>query len=636
MIGKALTALLGVTGILWIADVPQMLGWPLSTPQYLAFALGLSLAATFASFPLKGSWRLFDLVLALATFVSCVWLAINFNDWLLTAGSRGPEKVVPAVITLIAVAEAVRRTCGNILAGLVLVFIGYGLFSYLVPGAFQGLYIAPDRYALYLFADTNGIPGFVLEVAANQILGFILFGAALQICGGTDVLTNVALGMMGHRRGGSAKVAIVGSSLMGTISGSTVANVMTTGMATIPMMTRAGFPRSYAAAVEAVASNGGQIAPPVMGATAFIIAEFLQIPYSQVVVAALLPAAVYYIVLFIYVDQYAKANGLLGLSRAELPRVGQVLRSGWYMLLPLGLLIYLLFWRGFSPGKSALYSMFAVIVSYYLSRLPSKLTREDVSLVWRILQQTGAAMLPLIAVSAAAGIIIGTIAISGVGVSLTMQLARIGEVAGLWPLMITIALLSILLGLGMPTAGVYVVVAVLMAPALIQMGIEPIAAHFFILYFGLLSMITPPVAVASYAAASIANSNLWETGVWGLRLAAPAYILPFTFAINPSLLLQGSIIEAAVGLAILLAGGTLSAMAATIRGRMPMIRAGLIVIGIAIGFSAAYADRYMAVPIVALGVSIPLILLLRFRPHFLSSSLTQDRSSPIASDKSRP
>jgi len=223
-----------------------------------------------------------------------------------------------------------------------------------------------------------------------------------------------------------------------------------------------------------------------------------------------------------------------------------------------------------------------------------------------------------------------------VGVSLTMQLARIGEVAGLWPLMITIALLSILLGLGMPTAGVYVVVAVLMAPALIQMGIEPIAAHFFILYFGLLSMITPPVAVASYAAASIANSNLWETGVWGLRLAAPAYILPFTFAINPSLLLQGSIIEAAVGLAILLAGGTLSAMAATIRGRMPMIRAGLIVIGIAIGFSAAYADRYMAVPIVALGVSIPLILLLRFRPHFLSSSLTQDRSSPIASDKSRP
>lgn len=636
MIGKFLTAMLGVTGILWIADVPQMLGWPLSTPQYLAFALGLSLSATFASFPLKGGWRIVDTVLALAAFLSCLWLAINFNDWLLTAGSRGLDKVVPAIVTLVAVTEAVRRTCGNILAGLVLLFITYGLFSYLVPGAFQGLYIAPDRYALYLFADTNGIPGFVLDVAANQILGFILFGVALQICGGTDVLTKLALGLMGHRRGGSAKVSIVGSSLMGTISGSTVANVMTTGMATIPMMTRAGFPRSYAAAVEAVASNGGQIAPPVMGATAFIIAEFLQIPYSQVVLAALLPAAVYYIVLFIYVDQYAKANGLAGLSRADLPRIGLVLKGGWYMLLPLGLLIYLLFWLGFSPGKSALYSMFAVVVSYYFTRLPAKLNRQDISLVWRILQQTGTAMLPLIAVSAAAGIIIGTIAISGVGVSLTMQLARIGEVAGLWPLMVTIALLSIMLGLGMPTAGVYVVVAVLMAPALIQMGIEPIAAHLFILYFGLLSMITPPVAVASYAAASIANSNLWETGVWGLRLAAPAYILPFTFAMNPSLLLQGSVIDAAVGLAILLAGGTLSAMAATIRGRMPIIRAGFVIIGIAVGFSAAYADRYLAVPIVALSISLPLIVLLRFRPEYFSSSYAGDQNPTVADDKSRP
>ena len=315
MSSRIVTALLPVLGIAWILDLPGRLGAVVITEQYLAVVLGLAVLAGLVAKPVAGGWRWPDLAFALAAMGGWLWLAWNYEDWLLTAHLRGPEKWVPAAFAIAGMLEATRRHCGMVLAVLGVVFMAYGFWGWLAPGLFEGAYLKPARYLLYVYNDSNGVPGLVLNVAANQIMGFILFGVVLTAVGGSDAMTRLALSLMGHRRGGPAKVAILASSLFGTLSGSTVANVMSTGVVTIPMMKKAGFPSRYAAAIEAVASNGGQIAPPVMGATAFVIAEFLQVGYGDVVIAAFLPAFFYYYLLYRQVDRFAVAHGIEGEAR---------------------------------------------------------------------------------------------------------------------------------------------------------------------------------------------------------------------------------------------------------------------------------------------------------------------------------
>ncbi|WP_346914286.1 TRAP transporter fused permease subunit [uncultured Roseibium sp.] len=534
-----LVASLTAIGILWLLDVPRHSGFVVLTEQYLALMIGLATLAGLVTVPLKDNalLRSLDWLLGLACLASWLWLAWNYEAWLLDPVNRGPEKWIPAVIALFGILEATRRHCGAVLALLGVAFIAYGLIGHLAPGIFAAAEMAPARFTLYLYNDTNGVLGLVLRVGATQILGFIVFGAVLNAVGGSQLLTDLAMASMGHRRGGPAKVAILASSLFGTLSGSTVANVMSTGIVTIPMMKRAGFPARYAAAIEAVASNGGQIAPPVMGATAFVIAEFLQVSYADVVLAALLPAIAYYVMLYLQVDRYAAVHGLEGAPRSELPPLGKSLLRSWPLLLPLGVLMYFLFGLGYAPGKAALYAAF-VAYGFHLLMAPRGAPRF--SLLFEIARTAGKTMVPVLLVCAVAGIIIGTINVTGLGFTLTLALGKIAQVGGVLPLLAVTALIAIILGVGMPTTGVYVVVSVLLAPALVKAGIGLMSAHLFIFYFGLLSMLTPPVAIASYAAASLAQSDMWRTGVTGVQLAVVAYLIPFVFAFNPALLFDGT------------------------------------------------------------------------------------------------
>lgn len=586
MSGRIFAAALPVLGILWILDLPGRLGLVIITEQYLACVLGIAVLAGFLARPLPGPWRWLDLAFAVPAMAGWVWLASNYEDWLLTAHLRGPEKWLPALIGIAGAVEATRRNCGTVLAMLALIFMTYGFLGWMAPGLFEGVYLKPARYLLYIYNDSNGIPGLVLNVAANQIMGFIVFGAVLTSVGGSDAMTRLALSLMGHRRGGPAKVAIMASSLFGTLSGSTVANVMSTGVVTIPMMKKAGFPSRYAAAIEAVASNGGQIAPPVMGATAFVIAEFLQVGYSDVVIAAFLPAAFYYYLLYRQVDRFAAAQGIQGEPRESLPHPGSALLGAWPLIAPLGVLIWFLFVLGYSPGKAALYASVAAVV---LNGLRAPRRTFSPAFWGDILVTSGRTLIPVVLVSAMAGIVIGTINISGLGFSLTLALGKIAASGGLLALLFATAVLSVLLGVGMPTTGVYVVISVLLAPALVKAGVEQMSAHLFIFYFGLLSMLTPPVAIASYSAASIAGSDMWKTGVTGLKLAITAYLLPFVFALNPALVWHGTWTEIAVSaLSILVAGYLLAEVLANRRAYGgPMMRWLAGAAALAIGASTA-------------------------------------------------
>jgi len=552
-----------VVGILWLLDAPRWLGLVIITEQYLALMIGLATFAGLLILPLRGRLQVLDWIGSLAGLATWLWLAVNYEAWLLDPINRGPEKWIPAVVALVATLEATRRHCGMVLACLAVAFIVYGLGGTHLPGILSAVDIPWKRFILYLYSDTNGVPGLVLRVGATQILGFIIFGAVLNSVGGSRILTDLAMAAMGHRRGGPAKVAIIASSLFGTLSGSTVANVMSTGVVTIPMMKNAGFPARYAAAIEAVASNGGQIAPPVMGATAFVIAEFLQVSYATVVQAAILPAIAYYLMLYLQVDRFAAAHALHGVDRSKLPSIGPVLARSWPLLVPLGVLMYFLFGLGYAPGKAALYSAFASY-ALYLVTAPRDAPRFGILL--GMARESGSMLIPVLLVCAIAGIVIGTINITGLGFALTLALGKIAALGGVLPLLAVTALIAVVLGVGMPTTGVYVVVSVLLAPALVKAGINQMAAHLFIFYFGLLSMLTPPVAIASYAAASLAGSDMWRTGLTGMRLAIVAYLIPFVFAFNTALLFDGSWLQIAVSCVSVTAAGMIMAEVLAWRG----------------------------------------------------------------------
>jgi TRAP transporter 4TM/12TM fusion protein len=634
-VAAVLATSLPILGILWIFNLPDRLGMVFVTEQYLAVLLGLGVLAALLTRPQPPLPAVFDLLLGVLSLAGWWWLAVNYQDWLLDPVNRGPEKWVPALAALAGLFEATRRHCGLVLTLLGLGFMVYGFLGHFAPGIFEAAYLTPPRYLLYLYNDTNGVPGLVLGVAATQILGFIVFGAVLTAVGGSAAMTDLAMSAMGHRRGGPAKVAILASSLFGTLSGSTVANVMSTGVVTIPMMKKSGWPARHAAAIEAVASNGGQIAPPVMGATAFIIAEFLQISYAEVVLAALIPAAFYYILLYRQVDSYAAAHGLEGAPRETLPKMTTALKGSLPLVLPLAVLMYFLFWLGYSPGKSALYSAGAALLMYLATRgrLVSGLRELP-----GILVRAGETLIPILLVCAVAGIIIGTINVTGLGFALTLALGKIAELGGVLPLLIATAVIAIVLGVGMPTSGVYVVVAVLLAPALVRQGVPITSAHLFILYFGLLSMLTPPVAIASYSAASIAQSDMWQTGVTGVKLAFVAYLLPFVYAFNPALLMEGTWPQIAVSCLTVFAGGS---VLAEVLVRRTAFGGGLLRLATGLGggvlFAASALFGTTGVPaILSTLVALAVLAALYWRGRGGSAATLQSQTSANGESDARP
>ena len=525
-------------GISLIFDLPVRLNIGVVTASYISVMLAIAIAAGFLLKPLSDDLKpsIIDLVMGFLAIICWGWASLNYVDWLTDLANRGIEKWIPGVIAILLLIEALRRYCGYAITILTIIFIVYGFFGHNLPGIMQGAQVNPTRLVLYFYADTGGVPGLILSIVCSVVFGFLLMGELLKVSGAGQFLTDLSLSLMGHYRGGPAKVSIVASSIFGSISGSTVGNVMSTGVVSIPLMKKTGLPGYFAAAVEAIASNGGQLAPPVMGATAFLIAEFLDIPYVEVVAAAALPAIIYYVILFAQVDLMAKDNNLKGIDRSKLPDFKFLLSKRGLHLFPIVLLIFLMFGIGLQPAKSALISGFAaVICGFFMS--DSNINHKDINPFMQSVSQT---LIPIILIGGAAGIIVGVLNVTGLGFNLTLGLTDIGNQYGLLVMLFLTGIVAIILGMGMPTAAVYIVLSVVLAPAVIEMGVPVLAAHLFIFYFGLLSMITPPVAVASFVAAGIAGSSLWKTSFTAIKLGIAAYLLPFLFVYNDSLLFKGS------------------------------------------------------------------------------------------------
>ena len=534
-------ASLVLLGVIWILDIPIRLNIGIVTASYISLMLAISIAAGFLLKPSYkgGSAVVFDIGLGLLALLSWGWVALNYISWLTDLANRGVEKWLPGVLAIILLIEALRRFCGYAITVLTIVFIVYGFLGHNFSGIFEGAAVSPSRLILYFYADSGGVPGLILSIVCSVVFGFLLMGELMKASGGGQFLTDISLSLMGHYRGGPAKVSIVASSIFGSISGSTVGNVMSTGVVTIPLMKKTGLPGYFAAAVEAIASNGGQLAPPVMGATAFLIAEFLDIPYLEVVGAAVLPAIIYYVILFVQVDLMAKDNNLVGLKKTETPIFGNLIKQKGLHLIPIVSLIFLMFVIGLQPAKSALMSGFLAL----LAGLVLRSTKLSFSMIMEFLENVSKTLIPIILIGGAAGIIVGVLNITGLGFSLTLGLTEIGAKYGLLVMLILTGIIAIILGMGMPTAAVYIVLSVVLAPAVIEMGVPILAAHLYIFYFGLLSMITPPVAVASFVAAGIAGASLWRTSFTAIKLGIAAYFLPFLFVYNDSLLLKGTWFE---------------------------------------------------------------------------------------------
>ena len=538
-------------GIGWIVDAPQFVGISLIAAEWIGPLLGIGIAGALLRFPYRADLRALDALLGFVAIGCWVWMSMNYNDWIIDISGYTPAKYVPGILGILLLMEAMRKSAGIPITVLVWILIGYGFFGYLLPAPFQAEALSAPAFVMYVYADTNGIPGQVMDVIGTLVLSFIVFGRLMEISGAIKFFTDLALSFMGHKRGGPAKVAIVASSIFGSINGTVVGNIMSTGIVTIPLMKKTGFKAHFAAAIEAVASNGGQFAPPVMGATAFLIAEFLQVSYATVVLAAVVPALLYYVCLFLQVDAIAARYALHGMDKSELPSTGPLLRDGWVFLLPLVVLIYLLFGRGFDPALSAMFASLALLVLMTIKQRRLMKLKE----LGELLTSGGESMLPLLTIGGGAGIVIGVMNITGLGFSLSIVLSQIGADAGSFIMLVLTAAISIVLGMGMPTTAIYVVLSVVLAPAIIEMGITPMAAHLFIFYFGLLSFLTPPVAIASYVAAGLAGSGMWSTSWEGMKLATVAYLLPFLWCYNPALIMSGTPLEIlyAIGTALVAA-----------------------------------------------------------------------------------
>lgn len=539
---RALEALIVGVVVSWVLGLPQALGLNLYSEQLLAAVLGLALALAFVKLPARSAaarsrvpW--WDGLAAAAALGACGYVALRYDSVVTEVALRPGDFAALAALLVLLVLEATRRATGMPLVGYAFAGVLYALWGHLIPGAFRAQDVTPARLVNYLGLDTNALLGMPLQVAVGVVIPFILLGQLLARSGGSEFFTDLALALMGRYRGGSAKVAVTGSALFGMISGSAVANVSAVGVVTIPLMTRAGFTPVFAAAVEAVGSTGGQLVPPVMGAAAFLMAEFLQIPYGTVLVAAVIPALMYYLSLFMQVDAEAASLGIAGTPRERLPGLLAVIADGWPFLLPFAVIVVGLLLFNQEPQTAALGASAVLVACRLLLRYGGR--RAAPREMLRAALSTGSAVLEVILLCGAAGILIGILNISGLAFGLTLELVGLAG-SQLWLLLLVAAALGILLGLGLPTVGVYVLMATLVAPALAKLGVAPLAAHMFVMYFGMMSMVTPPVALAAYAAANIARCDPYQAGWTGMRVGWAAYLVPFLFVYDPALLMQGS------------------------------------------------------------------------------------------------
>jgi len=560
----ALAAALTLASIAWALDLPLWLRLDVYPAQFYAAMLALALPLAFLALPARrktarGAVPWYDALAALAGFAAVAYLTWQYQALVDLILLRPRGGVIAGAVTIVLTLEALRRSTGRTLPVICAAFIAYALWGDALPGPLAARATDWQKLAAYLALDVNGMLGLPLAVACTIVVAFLFFGELLNASRGGRFFTDIAMLSMGRYRGGPAKMAVVGSALFGSVSGSAVANVVATGVITIPLIKKSGYPAHKAGAIEAVASTGGQLMPPIMGASAFLMAEFLQISYAEVVLAALLPAILYYVALFIQADLDAARLGIAPLERAALPPARPVL-PGLYFLLPFAVLLVALFGLNQTPQLSALAGA-ALLVPLALAfgyRGERPRWREFL----RAVPAAGYAVLDIVLVCVAAGVVIGVLGISGLGFNLTQALVHVGE-GSLALLLVLTALVCIVLGMGLPTVGVYVLLAALVAPALVKVGVSPIAAHLYVMYFGMMSMITPPVAIASFAAAGIAGAEPMRTGWSAVAFGWTAFVVPFLFVLSPQLLLQGAPWAVALAAATAMAGVWLVSIAIT-------------------------------------------------------------------------
>ncbi|MEP7030775.1 MAG: TRAP transporter fused permease subunit [Pseudolabrys sp.] len=532
-----LQALLLACVISWVLDLPRRLfGVSFYTEQLLAVCLGLSLALSFINAKFARTW--IGWACAAVAVGICGYIAVRYEPLTVSIAFLPVEGIVGSAILILLVLEATRRTAGGVLVAIILAISAYVFIGPHMPGDFATRAVSPERLLVYLGLDTNGMIGNILAVAVLIVVPFTLMGQVLGRTGGAAYFADLAMSAMGNYRGGAAKIAVFGSALFGMISGAAVSNVMAVGIVTIPLMTRSGFSATRAAAIESVGSTGGQLMPPVMGAAAFIMAEFLQVPYGAVVIAAVIPAVLYYAALFIHVDLEAAKHKIGAVKVDNIPPFLEVLKSGWHFPLPIAFLIATLIWPEYFQipiERAAIYSTaMLVVLSLTFGYRGNRVTPPQ---MLRAILDTGRAALDIILIGAAAGMVVGALNISGISFGLTLQLITLAG-GNLFILLLLTALISIILGMGMPTVSVYVLTASLLAPSIVKLGVSPMAAHMYVMYFGMLSMITPPVAIAAYAAANIARVSGWTTGWTAVVVGWSTFFIPFLFVTEPSMLMN--------------------------------------------------------------------------------------------------
>ena len=540
-LASAATATIAVLTTLFFLYTAYEGSWTAVTQRSLL--LSPALALIFLSFPvLKGrrgrAWLALDVALALLSLIVGLHFILTEEAAALRGGASGVEDFVYGMLLILLVLEGTRRAMGLALPIIAVAMMVFAYLGPLMPDLIRHRGIALDYIVTYSTVQTEGIWGVALAVTASTIIYFIVYGAFLFQSGGGALFIDLANALFGTVRGGPAKLAVVASGLFGTISGSAPANVVGTGTFTIPLMKKVGYHADFAGAVEAVASSGGQIMPPVMVAAAFIMADILGIPYLAVCVAAALPAILYYLAAFVMVDLEAAKRGLRGVPRSELPPLRLVLLGSGHLLLSPALLIFLLAGMQYSPMLSAFWTIVATVILASLRPATRMGLRQLLLALEKGMRETA----PIAVAAACIGIVIGMVNATGLGLNLSNVLVSIAG-GNLFVLLLLTMVTSLILGMGLPTVACYVILAILVAPALVSLGVDRVAAHLFVFYFGIISAITPPVAMAAYVAAGISGGNFLRTGFIATRLAINAFLLPFMFVYNPALILKGPLEE---------------------------------------------------------------------------------------------
>ena len=500
---------------------------------HVAMMLGL----TFILYPFnkkcsykKVAW--YDWVLVILSLVVPFYVWTDYMGVVERAGMPDQMDVAMATVLVLLVLEASRRVSGWALIILSVTFIAYGLFGRDMPGLFGHRGYTWVQLSNHFFANTEGIYGTSVSVAASYIFLFILFGAVMGKSGMGAFFNDLAMAMAGHTKGGPAKVAVISSGLLGSINGSAVANVVTTGAFTIPLMKRTGYSKEFAGAVEASASVGGQLLPPVMGAAAFIMAEILSVPYSVIIIHAAIPALLYYLGIIIQVQLRAGKTGLLGLPKDRLPKVKAVMQQRGHLLIPIFLLLYLLLFSGYTVVLSAVITIVATIVVAALR----KSTRMSVKDILDAFADGTKQTVPVAMACACVGIIIGVTSKTGFGLTMANTIIALGSQSLIFTLIFTM-ITCMILGMGVPSIPAYIITATIAAPALAKLGIPAISAHLFAFYYAMFANLTPPVALAAFAAAGLSGGDVMKTGFAAVKLAIAGFIVPFMFIYSPQLLL---------------------------------------------------------------------------------------------------